>query len=225
MNDENAKDQVTTVVKKHEKDRNEFSFRGLIIDEKSYSSISFITMMLVSKNGNKTFVNHPSIMIFDKKLAEKVDEIGLRVPVVVSGYITSRKEEAQSNIEKDGEKPQERGPHYRRTQSFVLTDIRRAEEADEKENENKITIVGTVNDTFVSRNHVVNLVVVSFRDGHYLKSINVKGFPKKDINYLDFMAAGTRVRIEGHCSTYDQRIEDGFSRTIETIVVDTIEHA
>ena len=72
---------------------------------------------------------------------------------------------------------------------------------------------------------MVNLVVVSFRDGHYLKSINVKGFPKKDINYLDYMAAGTRVRIEGHCSTYDQRIEDGYSRTIETIVVDSIEPA
>ena len=225
MNDENANAQVVTVTKKHEKDRNDFTFRGLIIDKKDYSSISFITMMLVTKNGTRTFVNHPRIMIFDKKLADKVDEVGLRVPVVVSGYITSRKEEAQSNVEKEDGKTQERGPHYRRMQSFVMTDIRKAEEADENESNNRITIVGTVNDTFVSKNHVVNLVVVSFRDGHYLKSINVKGFPKKDINYLDYMAAGTRVHIEGHCSTYDQRIEDGYSRTIETIVVDSIEPA
>ena len=206
------------VVKKKKNDVNKFHFCGVMISKGSNSAVTrTINMRMATRHNNRLYVNNPVVLVFDQKLQDKVEKIPLRVPVVVDGYISSKKQD--KNAEKHGtfEYP---------LQTFVLTDIHLAAD-DEKDNKNEIDLIGSIEKAYVGKGKVIHFIVVAFREGHYMKRIKVDLFPKDDMDYqqlIELMIAGTRVHVTGHCSTTSQDTEHG-SRHTEFIVVDSIEKA
>lgn len=205
------------VVKTKRKDENKFHFCGIMIGKSGSAVTRTVTMRMTTKHNNRMYINNPVVLAFDQALQEKIEAIPLRVPIIADGYITSKKQD--KNAEKHGsfEYP---------LQTFVLTDIRLAGDG-EKENKNEIDIIGSVERAYVGKGRVVHFIIVSFREGHYMKRIKVDMFPKDGMNYqqlMEMMIAGTRVHVKGHCSTITQESEHG-QRPMEFIVVDHIERA
>lgn len=200
------------VVKERTEDLNKIRFTGMIIGRWENEAAMTVFFRMTTKHGARIYSNTPAIHIFDKDLREKVAKIPLRTKVSIEGYITSNK---QRRDEK-GEVVPNRFP----LQSFVMTDIESVGE-DAPDN-NSVEIVGAVERAYVARGGNVNFIIVSFREGHYMKRIKVSAFPKDGVNYIDFMAAGTRVKVNGHCSTRSEDTDEG-PRYYEYVIADGIE--
>lgn len=211
------------VVKKRKDDANHFCFCGVIVGKRGTTSTQTVTLRVSTNHNGRLYTNHPMLLAFDQKVQEKIDVLPLRVPVVAEGYITSRKPDKEPTREKSAE---QRMPYDRPLQTFILTDIRLAEE-NEKENRNEVDITGSVEKAYVGKGNIVHFIIVSFREGHYMKRIKVDLFPKDDMNYqevMSMMVAGTRLHVQGHCSTITQDM-DRMSRHLEFIVADNVERA
>lgn len=211
------------VVKKRKDDTNKFRFCGVVVGKRGTASTQTVTLRVSTSHNGRLYTNHPAILVFDQDVQEKVDVVPLRVPVIAEGYITSRKQD--KDAERDGNAGQ-RMPYDRPLQTFILTDIRIANE-DEKENRNEIDITGSVEKAYVGKGNVIHFIIVSFREGHYMKRIKVDLFPRDNMDYQDIlsmMVAGTRLHVKGHCSTITQESDHG-TRHLEFIVADEIEHA
>ncbi len=197
-------------------DSNKVVFSGIVIWKEESQSTTAITMRVTTRPEGRVrrYTNYPRLFAFDQEVREKLSQISTGSRVVAEGYVTSTK------IQRD-----ENGsivPSNKPLQSFVVTDIRIATAEDEEEN--GIEIVGAVERAYVTRSGVVNFIVVSFRDDHYLKRIKISAFPKKDVNYMEFMPQGTRVRIKSHCSTVMEDAQKG-RVTREFLIADSIEKA
>lgn len=206
------------VVKTHKKDENKFHFCGVMVGKSGTAATRTVTMRVATKHNNKLYINHPFILAFDQNVQEKVETIPLRVPVIVDGYITSRKPDDHSKDTKTF--------FDRPLQTFIMTDIRVANE-DEKENKNEVDIIGNVEKAYVGKGRVIHFIIATIREGHYLKRIKVDLFPKDDSDYqelVNMMIAGTKLHVSGHCSTVSQETEHG-QRHLEFIVADNVEYA
>lgn len=207
------------VVKKHAEDQNKIEFHGTIVGRRSSGVLTSMTMRITTKHGNRTYTNYPSIAVFDQALRMKADTVPLRVPVVVEGYITSKK--------MTDEEQKRNAALGRPLQSFTLTNIRLANE-DEEKNLNEVTIVGTVTDAYFTRGRVAHFIIATFRDDggkDYLKKIKVDLFPgtDKEYDYPSIMARDTRIKIKGHCSTVTRDTDNG-NKTFEYIIADSVEN-
>ena len=213
---------ATIVVKKHADDANKLTLGGIIIAQRASKRAITMTMRVTSKRGNRVYVDHPTVLVFDEKAMEQATHIPLRTPVIIEGYVTSRKQEP---VNKDAAAKQE-APNApaRPMQSFVATSFRLPKD-DEDINQNEVELVGAVDRAFVQRGGLVNLIIVSFRDGRYMKRIRVECFPKDGVNYIEYMASGTRVKVKGHVTTSERETDTGVSRTMEYIVCDEIDRA
>ena len=208
---------ATIVVKEPVEDLNKFSFTGVITGKRENSAVQTVYFRAMTQNGARRYNNTPALHVFDDSIKEKVNQIPLRTKVHVEGYITSSKNGPEKSAEAAAE------GRRRPLQSFVLTSIEPAEK--DAPDENVIEIVGAVERAYVSRGGNVNFIIVSFREGgRYMKRIKVEGFPRAGVNYLEFMAAGTRVHIVGHCSTRSEETDTG-TAYYEYIVLDNIEKA
>ena len=197
------------ITKEKQEDVNEFHFIGVLTGKIRNDRASTIFMRMTTRHGSRTFTNFPAIHIFDEELRNLIENIPTRSLISVNGYITSKKQA-----------PEDR---QRALQSFVMTECEVLE--DEKTpHKNEITILGNVYRAYVARGRNVNFILVSFREGYYMKRIKVEAFPKKDVNYMEFMAAGTRLKVTAHCSTRSEDTTQG-RRYYEYIVADSIETA
>ena len=202
------------VVKEHVEDRNEVKFTGVMIGKSEYSSLMMVYFRSTTRHGARTYTNNPNFAVFDPEVRKKINNIPLRSKVEIKAYITSSKQKKDEN----GAVIQNRYPE----QSFVLTDINPVS-ADTPDS-NVIDIVGTVDRAYVTQKGIVNFSIVSFREKKYMKRIRVVAFPKDNINYLTYMAGGSRVHITAHCSTTSHDTEEGM-KYFEYIVLDSIEKA
>ena len=205
------------VVKEKKPDQNMVRFCGVIIWKQESATKMTITVRVTTKEGNRTYTNYPRLSVFNEDLKAQINALPLRVPVVVEGYVTSTKQRRDEN-----------GalipfPENTPIQSFVAESVRLAEEGEPESNE--ITVVGSVEAAFVSKNGNINFVIVSFRDGRYMKRIRMGAFRRSDVDYLSMMAAGTRVQAIGHCSTFTAETRDGDRVPREYLVIDQIEKA
>ena len=195
-------------------DDNKIVFTGIVIWKEESQSTTAITMRVTTRPEGRTrrYTNYPRMFVFDQETREKMSQIATGSRVVVEGYVTSTKAQRDENGNVI--------PSNRPLQSFVATDVRIATAEDEEEN--AVEIVGAVERAYVTRSGVVNFIVVSFRDGHYLKRIKISAFPRNDVNYMEFMPQGTRVRIKSHCSTVMDDTQRG-RVTREFLIADSIE--
>lgn len=200
------------IVKKKTEDANEFQFTGVIIGRRESTNAMTVFVRMNTRQGAKIYTNTPSVSVFDNELRKKVNALPLRVPVNISGYVTSSKERRDEH----GNVVPNRYP----PQSFVMTGIELAKDEPVVEM-NKITIVGNVEMAYVTRSGMVNFIITTVREGHYLKRIKVVAFPKENVDYFEFMRIGSRVRIQGHCSTRSIDTEEG-PRYFESIILDNI---
>lgn len=205
------------VVKTHAADVNKVHFQGVIVGRRENSAAVSVMMRVSTKQGTRIYTNHPQLSVFDADLKAKVNALPLRVPVVVDGYITSRKAENSENE-----------VVARPLQSFIMTDIRPAAEG-ETANVNEVELIGSVERAYVSRGNVIHFIIVSFREGHYMKRIKVDYFTNKEkANYeeiIGMMISGTKLHIKGHCSTVTKEASPQQDRDHEYIIVDEIERA
>ena len=198
------------VVKQHAEDVNLIRFTGVITSIREGEKASNVYFRTETKNRSRRFhTNVPSLCVFDKDVLEKAKKFANREHVTVTGHITSSKS-PRFNAN---------GSRYA-LQSFVMTDIEPAKEGEP--DENYIEIIGSVERAYKNRGDSVSLIIVSFREEKYMKRIKVEGYDVNHVDYLDFMGAGTRVHITGHCSTRHVETETG-ARYYEYIVADTIE--
>lgn len=203
----------TNVIVKHEKDRNEVHFKGEIIARRSSRSLTTMTLRTTTKINGREYTNYPNFAVFDAKAREEADTIPLRVPVEVTGYVTSQKltDEQRERATLLG-MPE---------QSFVLEKISICEPGDDT---NEVTIVGSVERSFVSnsgRGNIIHFIITTVREGKYLKRTKVDVFPKDGVDYLPLMPRGTRVKATCHCTTTIKNTDAG-SKTVEYIVADDI---
>lgn len=191
-------DEATKVIVRHEKDRNEVRFKGVITEKRSSRNLTTMTMKTTTLVNGEFETSYPSFAIFDDAARQKVDTIPLRVPVEVAGYVTTQKmtDEQRSRANALG-LPQ---------QSFVLEDVSIC--TDSSEDVNEITIVGAVDQYFVQnytekgkKGYMVHFIIGTIREGKYLKRIKVDYFTEDGAGLVQLMPRGTRVKAICHCST------------------------
>lgn len=206
--------EIITV--QHEKDKNEVKFKGEVVSKRSSRVLTTMTLRVTSMVNGRQYTNYPSFAVFDTKAREKADTIPLRVPVIVTGYVTSQK-----LTEEQKERAAVLGMPE---QSFVLEDINICEPGDEV---NEITIVGSVERAYVSSSghgQIIHFIVASVREGKYLKRMKIDVFPKEGVDYISLMARGTRVKAVCHCATSVRTTDNGV-KSVEYIVADEIGRA
>lgn len=211
------------VVNERKNDINSFSFTGVMVFRKESSSCMSITFRATTAHG-RTYTNTMVLLSFDKEVNASVNAIPLRTKVKATGYITSKRiKTAEEPAKADGTaSPAVRAGEPENVQFFVLTGI---EKVDEKaEDENLIEISGTVFRAFVTRNGSITFIVRTLRENHYLKMIKASASPKLGVDFIQLMAAGTRVHFLAHCSGHSY-VEEGVSKNVETIVIDSIDNA
>ena len=191
-------------------DMNEIRFTGVMTGKRENPAAMTVFFRMTTKHGARRYGNAPSLNVFDDELKKKINAIPLRTKVAIKGYVTSSKPKTDENG----------NTLPRKLQSFVMTDIEPV--TDEIPDNNEVEIIGAVERAYVARGGNVNFIVVSFREGHYMKRIKVEGFPRDGVNYLEYMAAGTRVHIKGHCSTRSENTDNGM-QYYEYIILDSIE--
>lgn len=204
------------VIVKHEKDRNEIHFKGEVISKRSSRALTTMTLRVTSMINGRQYTNYPSFAVFDSEAREKADTIPLRVPVVVTGYVTSQK--------LTDEQKERAAILGMPEQSFVLEDIHICDPGDEV---NEITIVGSVERAYVSssgRSQIIHFIVASIREGKYLKRMKIDVFPKEGVDYISLMARGTRIKAVCHCATSVRSTDNG-TKSVEYIVADEIGRA
>lgn len=206
------------VIVKHEEDRNEVRFNGVVIEKRSSRSHITMTLLVTSIVNGRHYSVRPSFAVFDEEAKAKTDVIPVGARVAVKGYVTSQKltEEQKDRATALGLP----------SQSFVLDDIRICTDAEDL---NQIMIVGTVERAYVTNtrgDHAVHYIVASIREGKYLKRIKIDAFFKEGegADLITLMARGTKIKALCRCDTKLYDTDSGKKKT-EFIVVEEIKKA